>query len=90
MKKIINRYFNFLGVENEGYRRVLSILIIIPTIIIIFYIIDVEGFDDFLEYLFFQDDIGDSFQIYFILLLPTIIVSVIVKVISWVKEGFNK
>ena len=92
MKEIIRKYFDYIGVENEGYRRVLSILLPIPIILFFLFSIPEVGEERFFNLLFFQE--SDWFDLYFYLLFfllsPLIIVGVITKIINWVKEGFKK
>jgi len=86
MKKIINRYFDLIGVENEGYRRVLSILIIISCLILPFSF-GVSNINFYLELIFFQGHIDDSLFFYFLILFPSpIIIGVIVKITTVIFE----
>ncbi len=89
MKKIINRYFDFIGIRNEGYKRLTFVLIIIIGFILpLFLGLDLERY---LDMIFFNDDLENTLITYFLILFPSpIIVGVIVKVTNWVKEGFNK
>jgi hypothetical protein len=86
MKKIINRYFDFLGVENEGKRRLLIIIISIWS----FYLTDQFG-NEIIKEFEIRDDI---IQIIVALGIPLILslfsIGLITKIITWVKEGFDK
>ena len=86
MKKLINRYFDFLGVENEGKRRLLIIIISIWS----FYLTDQFG-NEIIKEFEIRDDI---IQIIVALGIPLILslfsIGLITKIITWVKEGFDK
>ena len=86
MKKIINRYFDFLGVENEGKRRLLIIIIPIWS----FYL-TIQFGDEIIKEFEIRDDI---IQIIVALGIPLILslfsIGLITKIITWVKEGFDK
>ena len=88
MKKIINKYFDFIGVTNEGHKRLTLVLII--TLGLIFpFLFDLD-LEEYFEMIFF-DDLEDSFYFYLLILFPSpIIVGIIVKVTNWVKDGFKK
>ena len=84
-----NIYFDFIGIENEGYRRLTLVIIIILGLIIPLTLgLDIE---DILDSMFFLSGLEEFLGIYLLILFPSpIIVGVIVKVTNWVKEGFNK
>jgi len=87
MKKIINRYFDFIGVKNEGKRRLLIIFIIFCYFYMGYWLDTNRRTWDFgLE--------GDIQGGIFILTVPLILslfsIGLITKIITWVKEGFNK
>jgi hypothetical protein len=87
MKKILNRYFDFIGVKNEGKRRLLIIFIIFCYFYISYYIDTNFSKRDFgLE--------GDIQGYIFIITVPLILslfsIGLITKIITWIKEGFNK
>ena len=89
MRNIYNKYFEFIRIENEGYRRITVVIIVLLMIITPFFFeLDL---DDYLDHLFFQEDLEDTLFFYFIMLFPSpIIVGVTVKVFHWVTDGFNK
>ena len=88
MKKYYNKYCDFIGITNEGPKRLTLVLIIILGLIFPFlFDLDIE---EYFEMMFF-DDLEDSFTFYFLILFPSpIIIGIFVKVTNWVKEGFKK
>ena len=91
MKDLIHRYylkyFYFLGVRNEGHKRLLTVIITIFGLVILPILSDDVEFYDYLDYLLDSD-----YWVFFIscLFVSPIIVGVVVKIYFWVKEGFNK
>ena len=89
MKKLFNKYFNkycdFIGVENEGYRR-LFILSWFITPFLYGQIVDGGFISDLLR------GREDEWFGYFFILLPwsVILNGVFVKIYIWVKDGFSK
>jgi len=88
VKNFYNKYFDFIGVTNEGPKRLTLVSIIILGLIFPFlFDLDIEEYFEMI----FLDDLEDSFFFYLLILFPSpIIVGVIIKVTNWVKEGFNK
>ena len=81
MKNLFNKYCDFIGVENEGYRRILLVV----NILFYFY-----GINWLYEDSRPRDDI-DLLLTYTIPLLFSIFsIGVIIKTFNWVKGGFNK
>ena len=75
MRKYIDKYFNWLGIKNEGVRRI--ILIIHPIAMIpMFFILEQEIHED------------EAF-IYSLLFTP-ILTTAIIKALDWIKQGFAK
>ena len=95
MKILFNKYFDFIGVQNKGLKIVTFILLIICPIIYVLNEIKFEG-HQILDLIFFNNSRLHSFtgkgllELYSILLLPTIIVGVFIKVIKWVKMEHNR
>jgi len=89
MKNLFNKYCDFIGVENEGYKRLLIISILLFPII---YPLLVGGdIDDIFNLLLFLKDIENSLTYYLIIVLPSpIYFGIVIKTIDWVKQGFNK
>ena len=98
MKSLIKKYFDFIGVKNEGVRRLLTIIIVLFGFIFPNLIVVMDGNDLDLFYLFelyifqeFESRWIYSLQLYLITLVPSpIIVGVVVKIFTWVKDGFKK
>jgi len=90
MKNLLNKYFDFIGIENEGYRRLLLVVIILLGITNPLYL----GLylDEYIRTLFFLQREGWllTLQLYIFILLPSVIIGIIIKLINWVKNGFNK
>jgi hypothetical protein len=87
MKRLIKKYFDFIGVKNEGVKRILTIVIVLLSITIISVLYD----NVFVGYLFFQDKLTYTLFCYFLILVPPpLIVGVFVKIFTWVKDGFNQ
>jgi len=89
MKNLFNKYCDFIGVENEGYRRLILVSIILLGITNpLFFNLDL---DEYIPTLFFlhRDGWVVTLQVYFFILFPSIIFGIIIKVINWVKHGFN-
>ena len=89
MKEIIKKYFDFIGVKNEGKRRLTLVLIITLGFLLPFIL--GSDMDYYLRHIFFDRDFEDSLILWSLILFPSpIIVGVIVKITNWVKEGFKK
>jgi len=87
MKNLFNKYCDFIGVENEGNRRLLIIIIIFCYFYIIYFITDnFTGSEFGLK--------GDIEEFIFIFTVPLILsffsVGFVTKTFNWVKQGFNK
>jgi len=93
MKKIYNKYFDFIGIKNEGYKRIVIVTILLSMFIFPRFSdeLSIYDFDDFFRYLFFDDSLEDVvlFYIWFLFLSP-IVIGLIIKTYKWIKEGFNK
>ena len=78
MKNLFNKYFNkycdFIGIENEGYKRLFLLSWFISPFI--WYEIIVKN----------TIRISDDFLIFYGIILN----SIIVKIYIWVKDGFSK
>ena len=76
MRKFIDKYFNWLGIKNEGIRR---IVLVINLIAFPFW------------FYFFEEilDVGNDGVGVGVILSP-IWTSIVLKIISWVKQGFEK
>jgi len=86
MKKIINRYFDFIGVKNEGKRRLLIIIIPIWS----FYL-TIQFGNEIIKEFEIRDDIIQIIVGFGIpLILSLFSIGLITKIFTWVKEGFNK
>jgi len=89
MKNLFNKYFDFIEIENEGYRRIFSIIIVLGM----FFSPYLTGLDldDYIEILVFNEGLDMFLIFWFVIFFPfPIIFGVIIKTIDWVKNGFNK
>ena len=81
MKNLYNKYFDYLDIENEGYRRILIVVIILLIPII------------FIELTKKYPSPDDLFKVLYVLISPPIYsiigIGVIIKILNWIKEGFN-
>ena len=86
MKQLFNKYCDFIGVENEGYKRLLIVSSFITPFI---YGSVVEG--GFIED-FFKVEINGAIRAYFIILFPISLLlnGFFIKIFNWVKDGFKK
>ena len=88
MKKLFNKYCDFIGIENEGLKRILLLLIsivLLPTFNVL---------DDSRIFFFGYGDFDKIISI--LLTIPTgifisfLIVGFIIKTLNWIKDGFKK
>jgi hypothetical protein len=94
MKKLFNKYCDFIGVENDGLKRILIISILCLTIINfnIFY----QPIENVWKSWGYWD--GNKFYIFSILIILPPISSIItmfeigffIKTFNWVKDGYSK
>jgi len=75
MRKYIDKYFNWLGIKNEGIRRIIYVIHLIAFPL---------WFNFFYETL---DMYGDA--VLYSWLYP-ILTSIVIKVITWIRQGFDK
>ncbi len=98
MKNIFNKYFDFIGVEQEGLRRII-LLIIVGWYLFCFSII----FDDGLSHYRYRVPIGqdgiskivlDTYRLFFHQTIMffgiPITFSVGIKIINWIIDGFKQ
>jgi len=87
MKKILTKYLDLLGIQNEGYRRIFIIFNILFYFYIIYWFSDNTHPRDF-------GIRSDFFEIVFIFTIPLFISIVlcilIFKTFNWIRDGFNK
>jgi len=92
MKKLINKYFSLIGVENEGGKRLIIVINVLLTLMSPIFL--GGSLSDTIYLLFFLGGVDESSTFYFYLLLFFPIISIIVggcvKIYFWVKEGFSK
>lgn len=74
MKKL-DWYFNFIGVKSEGWKRIIVLLILIWCLFL--FVVSMEPKGELSEI------IGFGF-------IWLIIISLILKILNWIKEGFRK
>jgi hypothetical protein len=86
MRKLFNRYFDFIGVENEGHKRILIIIIIFWFLYILIQVID-----EILSVFGIRGDINEIiFGLGISLIITFFSVGFVIKTFNWVKDGFNK
>ncbi len=101
MSKYITKYFQFIGVEQEGLRRII-LLTIVGWYLFCFFIIYVDGLIHY-DYREIYQGYGQEntkeivLDIYQTFYLPTIIFfgipiifSVGIKIITWIIDGFKQ
>ena len=77
----MNKYFNWLGIKNEGIRRI--ILVMYSSLAIIFTIW-------YFDYLYFKDyGLSDYVMDTLLILLLFVAISIFIKTITWIKQGFD-
>lgn len=88
MKNLFNKYCDFIGVENEGSRRILLLLITIILLPIFNVVNDSRifffGYSDFDKIISILLPIPTGFFISFL------IVALIIKTLNLIKDGFEK
>ena len=88
MKNLFNKYCDFIGVENEGSRRILLLLITIILLPIFNVVNDSRifffGYSDFDTIISILLPIPTGFFISFL------IVGLIIKTLNLIKDGFEK
>ena len=88
MKNLFNKYCDFIGVENEGLRRILLLLITIILLPIFNVVNDSRifffGYSDFDKIISILLPIPTGFFITFL------IVGLIIKILNLIKDGFEK
>ena len=88
MKNLFNKYCDFIGVENEGSRRILLLLITIILLPIFNVVNDSRifffGYSDFDKIISILLPIPTGFFISFL------IVGLIIKTLNLIKDGFEK
>ena len=88
MKNLFNNYFDFIGIENEGFRRIFSIIIVLGMFFLP-YLIGID-LDDYHRYILGIMGLENFLSFWFVVLSPSpIIFGIIIKPINWVKDGFN-
>jgi hypothetical protein len=88
MKNLFNNYFDFIGIENEGFRRIFSIIIVLGMFFLP-YLIGID-LDDYHRYILGIMGLENFLSFWFVVLFPSpIIFGIIIKPINWVKDGFN-
>tara|TARA_B100000073_G_scaffold284265_1_gene245492 strand:- start:47 stop:331 length:285 start_codon:yes stop_codon:yes gene_type:complete len=94
MKNLINKYFDFIGIENEGWRRISIIFIVLMIFPIPPLVIKGEDFDDLIEeiveLIVFHHGVEGFLFYWGYVLLQITILSVLIKTFNWVKDGFSK
>ena len=75
MRKYIDKYFNWLGIKNEGIRRIIYVIHLIALPL---------WFNFFYETLDMDADAELFFWLY------PILTSIVIKVITWIRQGFDK
>jgi hypothetical protein len=88
MSKYITKYFQFIGVENEGLKRIL-ILVLISW----YGVVLMAGGAEFLQRgLSFEiDDILETLIliVIFFIFIP-LVFSIVVKILMWIIDGFKQ
>jgi len=83
MKKLWNKYFDWVGVENEGNRRLFMVIIIFWFFYLLIQFVD--------EILRGGHDINEIiFELGILLIIPFFSVGFVIKTFNWVKDGFKK
>ena len=88
MKNLFNKYCDFIGVENEGSRRILLLLITIILLPIFNVVNDSRIF--FFGYSDFDKIISILLPIPTGLFISFLIVGLIIKTLNLIKDGFEK
>tara|TARA_Y100001960_G_C13888574_1_gene454944 strand:+ start:166 stop:432 length:267 start_codon:yes stop_codon:yes gene_type:complete len=88
MKKILTKYLDLLGIQNEGYRRIFIIFNIL------FYIYIIYWFDNNTSPRDFNIPNNDFLEVCFLLTLSlfiSIVICILIfKTFNWIIDGFKK
>ena len=94
MKKYLDKYFEFIGIDHEGYKRLTVIgIVLFGGIFLPIFIEESFKLFDIYEILFFVHHEGwlISLWLYFLIfILSPIIVGIILKIINWIIDGFKQ
>ena len=71
----MDKYFNWLGIKNEGIRR---IVLVIHLIAFPFW------------YYFFEDTLGMGNDAEIFFLFSPILTTIVLKATTWIRQGFDK
>ena len=93
MKERINKYFSFIGVEDEGVKRLLLVIIVISSLLSpnLQYGWDLEDYYELFTWNEPPWDYEEILLFYWTFFFQSLfIVGVVSKTYYWVKEGFNQ
>ena len=83
MKKLFNKYFNLIGVHNEGYKRLIFIGLIIGWV----WSYQLGSG----ELVSLVDDFPDTHLMTLqIISLPIIVFGIVIGTFNWIRKGFNE
>ncbi len=96
MKNLYNKYFEFIGIDNEGYRRISKLIIILLSAVsfplwieFIYYLLEYNFeiyFTDYLILFFIIITIGT----FFLIVLSSIVYGILAKTFTWILDGFKE
>jgi len=85
-QKYLNRYFQEIGIENEGLKRITTFAIylwmLIPAAAIIFLLLGMYNSND--------NEIARGISLIIVFILGFSMFSIILKLCSWIWDGFQK
>ena len=102
MKRLFNKYFKYIGVENEGFKRIVFLLIVtmfISEFFTDFFIVDgfFPLFVEIKEFIGFEhsthletDEIDFIIGLLILLSFPFIFFGLLIGTFNWIKEGFRE
>ena len=91
MKERINKYFSFIGVKDEGVKRLLLVIIVISSVLSpnLQYGWDLEDYYEL--FMWYDENYDEIIRFYWSFFFQSLfIVGVVSKTYYWVKEGFNQ
>ena len=92
MRKLLNKYYNLIGIQNEGYKRLLIVSFFITPFI--YYPLITDSRDNLIDEIFWSSGryIYEDFVItyLFLILISILLNGFIFKIYIWIKEGFSK
>jgi len=92
MKKYLDKYYNFIGIKNEGFRRIVSLVLYFHLIVIIIFQVLTWLPKAIQMWMYNVGILGlrvewDGFLYHAI--IPFITYTILFKLIAWIVDGFK-